>query len=300
MHRETRKVKQIKKTHIMDTMITFRNDNLNGFMTKDEIRTKAPYIFATKPTNGAVSDRYVFASTETIIDDMEKLGWGVVQCKQQRANKNSTVRSFHMVAFQNPNVYITKETGSGEEIESYPQVILTNSHDGFNSFKFMIGIFRLVCSNGMVLATEQFESISIRHINYTFEELRTTIAASIEKVEQHVAVMNRMQETVLTDEQRRDFALNALAIRTGKDVDEVKATDDEIEELLEPIRPEDEGNNLWATFNVLQEKIIKGIYHHGTTKLGKARKARPITGPAKDIEVNQSLFRQASTYLMAA
>ena len=281
-------------------MITFKNADLNGFLTKDQIRKNAPYIFATSPTNAAVSGRYVFASTETIIDDMEKLGWGVVQCKQQRANKNSTVRSFHMVAFQNPDIYITKETKDGEEIEAYPQVILTNSHDGFNSFKFRIGIFRLICSNGMVLATEEFESVSIRHINYTFEELRTTIAASIEKVEEHVAVMNKMQATKLTVEQRRDFALNALAIRMNKDADEVKATDEELDELLEPLRDADKGENLWATFNVLQEKIIKGLYHHGKTKLGKDRKARPITGPAKDIEVNQGLFRQASTYLIAA
>lgn len=281
-------------------MITFKNADLNGFLTKDQIRKTAPYIFATRPTNAAVSGRYVFASTETIIDDMEKLGWGVVQCKQQRANKNSTVRSFHMVAFQNPDIYITKETKDGEEIEAYPQVILTNSHDGFNSFKFRIGIFRLICSNGMVLATEEFESVSIRHINYTFEELRTTIAASIEKVEEHVAVMNKMQATKLTVEQRRDFALNALAIRMNKDADEVKATDEELDELLEPLRDADKGENLWATFNVLQEKIIKGLYHHGKTKLGKDRKARPITGPAKDIEVNQGLFRQASTYLIAA
>lgn len=284
----------------MDTMIGFKDAQLNGFMTKDEIRRTAPYIFATKATNPGVSDRYVFASTETVIEDMEKLGWGVVQCKQQRANKNSTVRSFHMVAFQNPDVFITKTTEKGEEVESYPQVILTNSHDGFNSFKFMIGIFRLVCSNGMVLATEEFESISIRHINYTFEELRHTIAASIEKVEQHVAVMNRMQATELTAEQRRDFALNALAIRMDKDIDEVKATDEELDELLKPLRDEDKGENLWATFNVLQEKIIKGLYHHGKTKLGKDRKARPITGPAKDIMVNQGLFRQATSYLIAA
>jgi hypothetical protein len=34
--------------------------------------------------------------------------------------------------------------------------------------------------------------------------------------------------------------------------------------------------------------------------VGKDRKARPITGPARDIYVNQGLFRQATTYLMAA
>ena len=43
--------------------------------------------------------------------------------------------------------------------------------------------------------------------------------------------MNRMQATNLTVEQRRDFALNALAIRMDKDIDEVKATDEELDEL---------------------------------------------------------------------
>lgn len=281
-------------------MITFRNANLNPFLTKDEIREKAPYIFSTKPTNAAVSDRYVFASTETIIDDMAKLGWGVVQCKQQRANKNSGVRSFHIVAFQNPDVYITKEENGVEVVDSFPQIILSNSHDGFNSFKFMVGIFRCVCSNGLILATEQFDSIAIRHINYTFEELRHTIAASIEKVQEHISVMNDMRALVLNYEQKKDFALNAVAIRTGKDVKDVKATDEEIEELLAPVRDEDEGDDLWTTFNILQEKIIKGAYHMGKTKRGNHRKARPITGPAKDIAVNQSLFRQATSYLLAA
>ena len=284
----------------MDTMITFNNGNLNEFMSKEEMKKTAPYIFATAPTNLAVSDRYVFASTETIIDDMAKLGWGVVQCKQQRSNKNSNVRSFHLVAFQNPEVYITKQTEQGEEIDAYPQIILSNSHDGFNSFKFMVGIFRLVCSNGLVIATQEFESISIRHINYSFEELRRTIAASIEKVQEQVAVMNRMRELELTEEQRKDFAINAIAIRTGKEVDEVKVSDEEVEELLEPVREEDNGNDLWTTFNVLQEKVIKGLFHMGTTKRGKQRKARPITGPAKDLEVNQNLFRHAASYLLAA
>ena len=50
-----------------------------------------------------------------------------------------------------------------------PQIILTNSHDGFNSFKFMLGIFRLVCSNGLVVCDNQMVNMTIRHINYTFD-----------------------------------------------------------------------------------------------------------------------------------
>ena len=120
-----------------DVMLSFNAKELCPFMTKDEMREKAPYIFADKPTNGAVSDRYTLANTETVIDDMAKLGWGVTDCKQQRANKRSKIRSFHMVALQNPNVYVEDDNGG---IEGFVRIILTNSHDGFHSFKFMVGI----------------------------------------------------------------------------------------------------------------------------------------------------------------
>ena len=282
-----------------DVMMHFDEKQLCNFMTKEEMRTKAPYIFADKPTNGGVSERYTLASTETLIDDMAKLGWGVTDCKQQRANKRSNVRSFHMVSFQNPDVYIENENGG---IEAYPRVIITNSHDGFHSFKFMIGLYRLVCSNGLIIATEEFANVSIRHINYEFEELRKIVAQAIEATRKNVEVMNAMQETQLTDEQKREFAVKAVAIRKGIKDDEKlpKLTDAEVEEILEPVRKEDEGNDLWSIYNVLQEKVIKGDFHFGTTKRGKNRKARPITGAAKDIEVNQRLFETANSYLIAA
>jgi len=282
-----------------DVMMHFDEKTLCPFMSKEEMKTKAPYIFADKPTNGSVSERYTLASTETLIDDMAKLGWGVTECKQQRANKRSNVRSFHMCCFQNPNVYIEGEDGT---IEAYPRVIITNSHDGFHSFKFMIGLYRLVCSNGLVLATQEFANVSIRHINYDFEELRRIVAQAIEATRKNVEVMNAMQETELTEEQKVEFATKAVAIRKGIKEDEKmpKLSENEVKEILEPVRKEDEGNNLWSVFNVIQEKIMKGDFHLGKTKLGKNRKARPITGAAKDIEVNQKLFETASSYLLAA
>ena len=277
----------------------FDEKALCPFMSKEEMRIKAPYIFADKPTNGGVSERYTLASTETVIDDMAKLGWGVTDCKQQRANKRSNVRSFHMVALQNPNIYVEDDNGG---IEGYVRIILQNSHDGFHSFKFMVGIFRCICQNGLIIATEQFADISIRHINYDFEELRKVVAQAIEASQKNVEIMNVMRETKLSEEQKAEFAVKAVAIRKGVKDDEKlpKLTADEVKEILEPVRKEDEGNDLWSVYNVLQEKVMKGDFHFGKTKLGKNRKARPITGAAKDIEVNRKLFETASTYLLAA
>jgi hypothetical protein len=264
----------------------------------DEIRQKAPYVFTKSATNPKVSNQYVFASTETIINDLDKLGWKVVDCKQQKATKRSTgIRSFHMVAFQNPDIFITKEMNGKEEIECFPRIILTNSHDGFNSFKFMVGLFRLVCSNGLVIATQEFANISIRHINYTFEELRGVVAKAIETVVAQTETMNKMQGIELSDENKRKLATEAYQIRVGENY---QPSDEQIEDILTPKREEDKGNSLWNVFNVLQEKIINGDYLMISKTNGKERKARPIKGVAKDLDVNQNLFRTALAYAQAA
>lgn len=282
-------------------MMTFKDNNLCNFLTKDEIRAKAPYIFATEVTNPGVSKKYTFASTETIINDMEKLGWGVVDCKQQRANKRSKIRSFHMVAFQNPKVYIAKDTENGEEIDCYPRIILTNSHDGFHSFKFMIGLFRLVCSNGLIVATDTFANIAVRHANYEFEELRKLVASAIQEVGAQVKVMNEMENTTLSNEQMHSLAVEALRIRKGVKSDEKFTVDDDtVKDVLTPTRDEDKKNDLWTIFNLIQEKMMTGNYQMISPKNGRKRKARAIKGLAKDLSLNQELFRVATSYRMAA
>lgn len=286
----------------MDTMLTFKDDTLTHFMTKDEIRAKAPFIFNTEPTNPGVSDRYVMANTETIIDDMEKLGWGVVDCRQQRANKRSNINSFHLVAFQNPKVVITRTDDDGNEVaDCYPRILISTSHDGKRSLTLRCGLYRLICSNGLVVATEEFDKIALKHINYSFEELRRIVAEFIEKVGGQIEVMNEMQNTELNDEQKADFVTKALRIRKGiKEDEKFEVSAETIDDILTPVRKEDESNKLWNVFNVIQEKMMHGNYQMVSPTNGRTRKARAIKGLAKDLDLNTKLFRTATTYLPMA
>lgn len=278
-------------------MLTFNSQNLCPIMTKDEMREKAPFIFCKEKTNPNTSGRYSFADTETLVDDMAKLGWGVTDCKQQRANKRSNIHSFHTVAFQNPDIYLTNDRG---EIEAFPRIIVSNSHDGLHSFKFMAGVYRAICSNGLVVADAEFSAFSVRHINYDFGELQKIVAQSIELTRTKVSVINDMQNLRLSVEQQQTLATKAIAIRKNVDWREIKVSEEDLTDILEPVRDEDKGETLWDTFNILQEKIIKGEFTLGKTKRGNRRKARPITGAAKDIEVNQALFLAATEYLEVA
>lgn len=283
----------------MSTMISFRDNSIaTNFLSEDELRIKAPYVFAKNPTNPGVSSKYVQATTIDVVRDMAKLGWYPVEAKQCRPRKNSAgIRSFHMVAFQNPDVKIIKNDG---EVDAYPRIILTNSHDGFNSFKFMVGCFRLICSNGLIIATERFADIAIRHINYTFDELKKVVNEAVEAVPQQVEIMNKMRQVSLKKEDKEALALTAIKIRKGLKEDDVyHAKQEDIDGILEPKRKEDAGDDLWSIYNVLQEKIIKGEFSLDNGA-GKVRKQRSITSVKKDIELNAQLFAAANAYAYAA
>ena len=102
--------------------------------------------------------------------------------------------------------------------DSFPQILLTNSHDGKAAFNFRVGIFRLVCSNGLVVADADFNNVSIRHTNYTFESLQTKIQEIIAKLPNLVQKINLFKTTELTEAQMQDFAAKAMQLRTKQRV----------------------------------------------------------------------------------
>lgn len=289
-----------------DTMLSFTDNKLStDFLSMDDLRKACPAAFKTTPTNPGVSERYVQANTATVIEDLAKLGWYPVQAKQCRPKKNSKgIRSFHMIALQNPDVKICKpvtdSTGETTEIvDSYPRIILTNSHDGFNSFKFMVGLFRLVCSNGLILCSDEMVNMSIRHINYNFEALRTVVSSAIEQIPYIVNTMNTMKNTKLSDTEKKELATAVVKVR--KEVDDnqqIELDEATIMDILMPVREEDKGDDLWTIFNVCQEKLIKGGFQ-ATGKNDKVRKQRKITSIKKDVEYNQRLWDIATRFMPA-
>lgn len=275
--------------------------NLQKFLTEDEIRQRCPLVFATSPTNSKVSEKYTVANTYTVIQDMEKLGWKVVRAAQRRATKKSSGRfSYHMVALQNPDIKITKQVDGGEEIvECFPQIILTNSHDGLSCFQFRVGLYRCICSNGLVISDAELSEFKIRHIYYSFENLRAVVGRILEALPSKVERMSQMSNVLLSEDQKLDFAKKALSIRKGVKEEELQADEETYKDLLTPVRKEDEGDSLWNVYNVLQEKIVKGGYT--TAEEGKkARKVRKVTSFIKELDFSRRIDEVAQSYLMAA
>ena len=275
-----------------DVMLSF--NSAQDYMSKEQLKEVCPLAFAEAPTNPDVSKRYLFVNTETIIDDLDKLGWKPVQAAQRKGRGNGTIFSKHMIAFQNPEIKIKGSDGD----DSFPRIIMTNSHDGMQAFKFSVGIFRLVCSNGLVVADEQFSDFKIKHKGYTFEELRGVVNQAVEDLPNKVQVMNDMKDRVLTQEEKNKLALDAMLIRANITPGSKEATKfdydaETIEDILDPKRDADKGDDLWRVFNVVQEKITQGEFH-AALRGAKVRKVRKIKSFEKDMKVNKELFKLAT------
>ena len=265
-------------------------------LTMDELKMICPEI-STPEINPelrqklGITDKYVHVPTERVIEDIMELGWTPINAYRVNSRGRRTGTGRHMVKFVN---YDFMQEGKTE----YPELLLTNSHDGTTAFKLDVGIFRLVCSNGMVVKSQDFGSMKVRHYGYDFETIKGAVNKLVEQIPDYLKQVEDMKEQELEREQMLEFAREAALLRFKtaniETIDKLVDVDD----LLESTRKEDEGNGLWEVFNRLQEKVVNGKFNYALGK--KERKARPVKGFKSQVKLNQDLWELASSYLPEA
>ena len=262
----------------------------SNFKSLEELKEIAPSIFTTKGAENT-SDKYTHIPTDRVIKDMELLGWGVVDAKEVKARTQDT-KGFqkHLVVFRNPDVVINGEDGD----TVYPQVLLTNSHDGKNAFTFTAGLYRMICENGLVVADTKFEDFKVRHMGYDFETLQDTIKDIVGSLDLTVESMNKMKSTELNEKQMFELAKSFLDMRVEGSL--ASYTEEAIEDVLEPQRKQDKGNGLWEVFNRVQENIIEGNFQYHVGK-GAPRQARVIKNFKQDQILNKKMFSKALEFV---
>lgn len=260
-----------------------------------EIEHLCPVAFKSKMTQNEISKlglskHYSFVPTMNVVNDLRALGYEVVDAKQVKARKKSTNGyQKHMITFEHPKYKV-------EGREEYPQILLTNSHDGGNAFTLSAGIFRLVCSNGLVIKTEDYGSARLVHKGYSFEAVQKLVKEFEVTVSEVLNKITEMKKVQLTKEQQIEFAKKAALLRfTAKSYNEDNIADVvQIDDLLHAERPEDKGNGLYEVFNRVQESLINGKYMYASsgkvnTEGTKIRKGREIKNFKQSIDVNKKL-----------
>lgn len=257
-------------------------------LTLEQIQRVAPSAFATEPYHG-MSSRYAYIPTSTVIDGLMKAGFQPFAAAQSRARlDDKKAHTKHMIRFRAPNT--TLALG-----ETFPEIVLVNSHDGSSAYKLMAGLFRLVCSNGMIVADSLVGSISVRHTGNVIEEAASGSIQIVERMPVVVDAIARWKSIQLSAGEQAILADAAHHLKFA-DTDGKITTPIKPEQLLAPRRSEDSSPDLWSTFNRVQENLTKGgltarqpydVEHH---RRGRRVTTQGVRAIDQDVKLNRALW----------
>lgn len=193
-----------------------------------------------------VSQRYKFIPTTKVLEVLARLGWKVTSEVITKPRKESR-KGFqkHMIRLSNDAYYWDEY--------NKPELVLVNSHDGLSSLKIMLGVFRMVCSNGLI-AMKSGEMGRVIHKGDVESNLKDVISTVMEKSKVKQREVLTMRSTQLDGDALRRYALETALAVLPKDA---IATDDTYNRLARVRRMADKHLDLWTVFNVFQENVIK-------------------------------------------
>lgn len=265
--------------------IVVRNPQLSP-LSAAQLRQHAPAVFATAARDD-VSNRYGFASTAVVLQALEKEGFVPVEARSyMRRDPDNMGFTKHMLRLRR-----TGDVGKLVTLDStVPQVVLLNSHDRSSMFKLYAGMFRMVCSNGLIVSTKDvIEPIVVRHTNRVVEDVMANvhrIAADASKV---TALIDGMLHTKLTERQQHAFARSAIELRDGNKV--ARGAVNPLD-LLAARRAEDAKATVWHVYNRVQENMMKGGIA-SVTAAGRNTHTRPVVSVSADVSINAGLWELA-------
>ncbi len=259
-------------------------------LTLEDLQRKAPSIF-TEGRAERTSEKYQPISTTKVIEGLMNEGFMPTWAGQSQC-RLTTKKAYtkHMLRFRHVNAH---PTASG----LFPELVLINSHDGLSSYRLMAGVYRLVCSNGLV-AGKNYAEIRIRHQGDILSNVIEGSYQVIEDSKKMIESADKMTSLNLSNPEKKIFAEAAHAIRF-----ENSPMSDAIEplNLLNPRRTQEmRQDDLFTIFNVVQENIIKGgVRGYGKDANGRNKRvrSRAIISIDQNTALNRALWTLAEKML---
>lgn len=255
-------------------------------LTNSEIAARCPQVFQTDYSS-ARTQKYGQLTTANVIDALRSEGYEVTNAFSQCKPNKQTPFSKHCVRLSHRDFLDTLSPS-----DERPEIVIVNSHDGTSSFRIMAGIFRLVCSNGLIVADNMTGNERVCHWKgHTLEDVINCSLLVAEQAKASYDTIEKMKATNLSEKQQKEYAEKAAHIRLAYN----KSSKPQFaENLLIPRRHEDNLTpSVWNTYNVVQENCIKG------GQLVGSRILRPLSNIGQNVEVNRKLWNEAVQLLTA-
>jgi hypothetical protein len=255
--------------------------NFKAVALKEEnLRIAAPSIFASGPMSG-VSRSYTFVPTVRMVDQLCEHNWVPVQVDEQRI-RNEARRGFqkHLIRFRRVEQMETLDEWNVE-------LVLINSHDCGSAYQLHAGIYRRICSNGLVCGEGSFSALRFRHAGLVTEEVVQASFRLLDFMPRVGELVNRFRSRELEVRESLDFARHALRLRYNS----AESAPVDSDTLLKARRSDDEGTDLWRTLNRVGENLERGgLSDFHRDQRGKLRSVRALRGIDSKVTLNKGLW----------
>lgn len=239
-------------------------------------------VVATEPAS-TVSSRYKFIPTTEALKVLAEYGWNPVQATEARVRLPEK-RGFQKHALRLVNEQFNKQMVVGSTV---PQLMLTNSHAGTSAFELSLSLFEKVCANGLCVARSSTDWIKIRHFGYSDLTMAEAVESAVKGLPEVLHTTDLMKTTILNYQEQLAFARAAIELRFDGEKYSVEPGT-----MLVTSRAEEKKPTLWNTFNIVQEKVIKGNIPQIRADNSRIR-SREVKSVDENIRLNRALWTLA-------
>ena len=260
-------------------------------LSDEELIKYAPSIFATN-AHESRSTKFQVIPTITVLNALRREGFFPVAARQSNSRNiskmNYTKHSIRLRRFDNAEKY-----NVGDCI---CELLLQNANDGTSKYELDAAMERIACMNSLVVKTATIDTVKIRHMG-TEDILNQVIEGSYRVMSESIKCLDAPKEwsqLPMNSEEKQLLAKAAHLVRFNGEDEET--TPIKSAQLLIPKRLEDQGNDLWTTWNIAQEHCLKGgdqgyRYTNLATRTGQRRiTTRPIRNINQDTSLNKALW----------
>jgi len=269
--------------NIATTLTSLQASHSSAFqraLSSEVLRERVPAAFAPA-AHERTSAAYTFISTERVLTALASAGFLPVEARQA-VRARSPLHARHLIRLRRRVETIALR-------DAIPEILFLNSHDGTSAYQLRVGLYRVICTNGLVVSAGVFPTWRVRHRGDVVADVVEAALEISARFELLAAVVDRMERTQLDRLQQLDFAAEAVALRFPKDSPGAV----EPSRFLVVRRSEDVGNDLWRTFNVLQENLMQGGIPRRSVS-NRLSRTRRITAIREDVRLNSALWELAT------
>ena len=266
-----------------DLMITEQTPRT--MLSQADLLEKVPAAITPAPAP-KTSKNYDFVDTMQAVEILQDNGFKPVYAAQKPSRKSGNIPfASHLIAFAQDL----------SDKEHRPEILLWNSHDASQSLRLLSGLYRFACDNGIVCG-EGLQA-KLRHDGGQTAGFEKLVQDQAQNMPLAMATADLMRATKLDLEQQKNFAKQALQLR-WQEFDE---TSDDKGSFFDDLtlaysnharRAADTPQNLWTTYNRLQESVIRGgVPLLSRTNNGlKERAAKAVQSLKETVRLNQGLW----------